>query len=137
MRVPGKTAAILLTAVCVMSACGGKAEETSSAEITIAVMTEETSAMVETTVETTVENSETEESAEVKTITGEVLDGAMNTIIIKTEDGTELIFSKEDAETDLEDGLVIGSFVVIEYTGEINGEDTTDTRVLKISDQVE
>lgn len=120
--------AILMLAV--MTACSPKPAATSTEETvtTEAVATAETTTEEEPAAET--------EPEETKTITGEILDAAMNTIIIRTEDGVDLIFSKEDAESDLKDGLKIGNSVVIEYTGEIVGNNASDTRVLKISDDV-
>lgn len=120
--------AVLMLAV--MTACSPKPAATSTEETvtTEAVATAETTTEEEPAAET--------EPEETKTITGEILDAAMNTIIIRTEDGVDLIFSKEDAESDLKDGLKIGNSVVIEYTGEIVGNNASDTRVLKISDDV-
>lgn len=118
---------VVVAAVCMLAACGGKAEETKAPQTTEATTTAETIAPVTTEAETMAE--------ETKTIEGEIIDAAMSTIIIKTEDGAELIFSKEDAEADLKDGLIVGNFVVLEYTGEIVGEDTTGAVVLKISDK--
>lgn len=120
--------AVLMLAV--MTACSPKPAATSTEE----TVTTEAAATAETTTEE--EPAAETEPEETKTITGEILDAAMNTIIIRTEDGVDLIFSKEDAESDLKDGLKIGNSVVIEYTGEIVGNNASDTRVLKISDDV-
>lgn len=116
-------AAILLVAS--MSACGGKKEAVPTEPVTTAATEPEITTAPETTLAATGES---------KTIIGEILDAAMNTIIIRTEDGKDLIFGKEDAETDLENGLVIGNSVIIEYTGEIDGTNASETKVLKISD---
>lgn len=120
--------AVLMLAV--MTACSPKPAATSTEE----TVTTEAAATAETTTEE--EPAAETGPEETKTITGEILDAAMNTIIIRTEDGVDLIFSKEDAESDLKDGLKIGNSVVIEYTGEIVGNNASDTRVLKISDDV-
>lgn len=120
--------AVLMLAL--MTACSPKPAATSTEE----TVTTEAAATAETTTEE--EPAAEREPEETKTITGEILDAAMNTIIIRTEDGVDLIFSKEDAESDLKDGLKIGNSVVIEYTGEIVGNNASDTRVLKISDDV-
>lgn len=124
--------ALAILVIGTMTACSSVNETPSTEETTT------TEAVAETTTEpeTTEESEETAEPEETKTITGEILDVAMNTIIIRTEDGVDLIFSKEDAESDLKDGLKIGNSVVIEYTGEIVGNNASDTRVLKISDDV-
>lgn len=114
-----------------MTACGSGSKTPSAEETAAAEVVAETTTAPETT-----EESEAAEQEETKTITGEILDAAMNTVIIRTEDGVDLIFSKEDAESDLKDGLVIGNSVVIEYTGEIVGNNASGTKVLKISDDV-
>lgn len=121
-------AAILL--VVSMSACGGKKEAVPTEPVTTAATEPETT-VPETTIAPETTSAMTGES---KTIIGEILDAAMNTIIIRTEDGKDLIFGKEDAETDLENGLVIGNSVIIEYTGEIDGTNASEAKVLKISD---
>ena len=58
----------------------------------------------------------------------------MNSIIIRTDDGRDLSFSKEDAETDLKDGLLLDIKVTITYTGEIDGDDATGAKVIRITD---
>lgn len=123
--------ALAMLVIGTMTACGSGSKTPSAEETAAAEVVAETTTAPETT-----EESEAAEQEETKTITGEILDAAMNTVIIRTEDGVDLIFSKEDAESDLKDGLVIGNSVVIEYTGEIVGNNASDTKVLKISDDV-
>ncbi|MEG0564998.1 MAG: hypothetical protein RR590_02075, partial [Hungatella sp.] len=66
--------------------------------------------------------------------TGEVVDATMNSVIIQTADGERLIFTKEDDVVyDLKNGMVTGDRIVIQYTGEIRGNDTSKTKVLGIS----
>lgn len=115
-----------------LGACGGK-KETASAESTAGIA-ETTVTAAATVPETVPETTADAVKEEVKTVTGEIIDAAMNTIIIRTEDGTDLILGKEDAETDLKDGLLIGNSVVVEYTGEIVGNNASAAKVLKISD---
>ena len=70
-----------------------------------------------------------------KTITGTVVNEAMSTIQIETEDGRQLTFSKELAESDRAEGSEEGAKVTLEYTGEIfDGENTQFAFVWKISD---
>lgn len=70
-----------------------------------------------------------------KTITGTVVSEAMSTIRIETEDGRQLTFSKELAESDRAEGAEEGAKVTLEYTGEIfDGENTQFAFVWKISD---
>lgn len=115
-----------------LGACGGK-KETASAESTAGIA-ETTVTAAATVPETVPETTADADIEEVKTVTGEIIDAAMNTIIIRTEDGTDLILGKEDAETDLKDGLLIGNSVVVEYTGEIVGNNASAAKVLKIFD---
>ncbi len=70
-----------------------------------------------------------------KTISGTVVSEAMSTIQIETEDGRQLTFSKELAESDRANGSEEGAKVTLEYTGEIfDGENTQFAFVWKISD---
>lgn len=68
----------------------------------------------------------------VSTVTGVIQDATMNTVIIQTEDGRTLSFSTMDADKTNADGLLIGDTVVISYTGEIDGEDTSGVTVTAI-----
>lgn len=69
-----------------------------------------------------------------KTITGTVVSEGMSAIQIETEDGRQLAFSKELAESDRADSAAEGGKVTLEYTGEIfNGENTEYAFVWKIS----
>lgn len=54
-----------------------------------------------------------------KTISETVVSEAMSTIQIETEDGRQLTFSKELAESDRANGSEEGAKVTLEYTGEI------------------
>ncbi len=70
-----------------------------------------------------------------KTITGTVVSEGMSAIQIETEDGRQLAFSKELAESNRADSAAEGGKVTLEYTGEIfNGENTEYAFVWKISD---
>lgn len=49
------------------------------------------------------------------TVTGEVVDAAMASVRIRLEDGTEMLFDKQEANVDLKDGLVIGNQITVAY----------------------
>lgn len=49
------------------------------------------------------------------TVTGEVVDGTMASVRIRLEDGTEMLFDKQEANVDLKDGLVIGNQITVAY----------------------
>lgn len=112
-----------------MTSCGRKKEPVPTDEVLVAAE--------QTTEELTAKTELAAEAATVSIITGEVIDAAMNTVIIRTEDGADLIFSKEDAEIDLNDGFVIGNLITIEYTGKIEGNDASLAKAVKISDAPE
>lgn len=139
-----KTKGVILLLLCMtaVTSCKNRTETAVTepvvvTEAPVQVTEQETESVTESDMETKVEtdaDTGADTEAEIQTITGEVLDAAMNTVVIKTDDGQELIFGKEDAETDFKDGLLIGNYIMIEYTGEIDGTDTSGTRVIKITD---
>ncbi len=49
------------------------------------------------------------------TVTGEVVDGTMASVQIRLEDGTEMLFDKQEANVNLKDGLVIGNQITVAY----------------------
>ena len=49
------------------------------------------------------------------TVTGEVVDGTMASVRIRLEDGTEMLFDKQEANVNLKDGLVIGNRITVAY----------------------
>lgn len=121
-----KTAAgiCILLAAGMITACQGKAAETTAAATTAAETTAvETTAQVTTAAETTVvettapetETSEDSTDAELKTVSGEVKAVGMSAVTIVTEDGEEMSFLKEDTEVDIADGIQEGIFVTITY----------------------
>ncbi|MEG7530899.1 MAG: hypothetical protein RSF83_05835 [Hungatella sp.] len=125
----------------VMAACTPKQAkpETETVLTTETTVTAETTAPPEAketeTATTTAVGTDIEVAAEeAKTVTGEVVDATMNSVIIQTADGERLIFTKEDDVVyDLKNGMVTGDRIVIQYTGEIRGNDTSKTKVLGIS----
>ena len=69
----------------------------------------------------------------ISTIEGVLEEGMMQTVIIKTDDGHTLSFSKEDAEkVNLGSGLIIGCRLKIYYQGTISGSDTSKETVTKL-----
>ncbi len=69
-------------------------------------------------------------------VSGTIVDATMNTLTIKTSDGRTLSFSTVDADTTQARGLSIDKNVTVVFTGYIIGSDTTNTRVLSVSDRV-
>lgn len=134
---------IIMAAAMMITACGQKDKETAPAQTEVTAEGGENSqessgqkAPVESEAEETEEEkSQTgKEEKEENKITGTVIDAAMNSIIIKTEDGRELAFSKEDAKSDLKNGLTLGIKVTLTYTGEIRDDDTSGAKVTEITD---
>ena len=57
----------------------------------------------------------------------------MSTVTIETEDGTALTFSIPDEADQTEvNGMIIGDTLEITYTGNIDGEDTSNATVVKL-----
>lgn len=133
---------IILTVVSILlvftlAGCGNDKTE----EVADVATVEETSDVEDTSdvVEDTevVDNSTDEATDEVADetttcITGIIQDAAMNTIVIKTDDGRELNFFTEDADKTKCQGLLIDSSVDIYYTGEIDGTDTSNVVVVSM-----
>ena len=65
-------------------------------------------------------------------VEGTIVDAAMNSIVIRTEDGKELSFSTEDADKTACNGLLVDSQVRIYYTGSIDGTDTSNAAVTRM-----
>ena len=65
-------------------------------------------------------------------VEGAIVDAAMNSIVIRTEDGKELSFSTEDADKTACNGLLVDSQVRIYYTGSIDGTDTSNAAVTRM-----
>ena len=61
-------------------------------------------------------------------LTGVVDDGTMNTLTVKTADGSLYMFDKSQAEvTTGTTGIVIGNPVSITYSGELNPDEVSQT----------
>ena len=68
------------------------------------------------------------EVSETQTPTGVVDDGTMNTLTVKTADGSLYMFDKSQAEvTTGTTGIVIGNPVSITYSGELNPDEVSQT----------
>ncbi len=74
------------------------------------------------------------ESKHEKQAVGTLVDISMNTITIRQNDGTELTFNSNNCEHDFKNGIREGNWVVITYIGEIQGTDTQNIAVIKITD---
>ncbi len=98
-------AAAVLTLAAVMTACGGK--DTQESQTTAEVTETET-------VETTAAETGTEAEEEL-TVTGVIVAAGMSSITIRTEDGSEESYLKEDTEVDMEGDQVEGTMVTITY----------------------
>lgn len=108
-----------------ITACGKK---TASAPTTAAAT------MEQSTEETSTEPADTKP----KEISGTVIDAAMHSLVLKSDkDGAELLFGTEGADIHLEDGLTVDAEVIVVYTGEIKGTDTSKATVLEIKDKAD
>ncbi len=68
------------------------------------------------------------EVSETQVLTVVVDDGTMNTLTVKTADGSLYMFDKSQAEvTTGTTGIVIGNPVSITYTGELNPDEVSQT----------
>lgn len=65
-------------------------------------------------------------------VEGAIADAAMNSIVIRTEDGRELSFSTVDADKTACNGLLVDSQVRIYYTGSIDETDTSNAVVTRM-----
>ncbi len=71
--------------------------------------------------------------AEEHTLTGTIVDAAMSTVTIKTDDEEELTFSiPDDADETQVDGMKVGDTLAITYTGTIQGTDTSGVTVVSL-----
>ncbi len=86
---------------------------------------------------TSVEDYGNPEDQEEKTVVGTLTKITENTITIKQNDGTSLTFCSNNCQHEFKNGIREGNWVVITYIGEIQGTDTTNVTVLKITDNDE
>ncbi len=100
------------TIVSILGLAGCSQKQTSQAAPTSAISQETTATEV----------------SETQTLTGVVDDGTMNTLTVKTADGSLYMFDKSQAEvTTGTTGIVIGNPVSITYSGELNPDEVSQT----------
>ena len=98
------------TIVSILGLAGCSQKQTSQAAPTSAISQETTATEV----------------SETQTLTGVVDDGTMNTLTVKTADGSLYMFDKSQAEvTTGTTGIVIGNPVSITYSGELNPDEVS------------
>ncbi len=69
-----------------------------------------------------------------KLVVGTLIKITENAITIKQNDGTELTFNSNNCEHDFKNGIREGNWIVVTYVGEIQGTDTKNVKVIKITD---
>ena len=74
---------------------------------------------------------------EEKEAVGTLVDATMNTVTIRQNDGTVLTFLTSNCEHDIKNGLREGNWIVVTYIGEIQGTNTQNVAVVKITDNDE
>ncbi len=68
----------------------------------------------------------------VRTVTGIVEDGAMMSVVLKTDAGNELVVRRLGVDTSGLTSLKIGDRIKVTYTGVISGNDTTRAFIAKL-----
>lgn len=121
--------AVCLAAALLGTACGSK-EETGaepSAQAAAEAQSEQTPETI---------TPVPAETTTAMAVDGIVLDAAMNSMEIQTTEGLTLEFAIEDASNvvDLKDGLLIGIPVNVAYTGTIEGTNTGNITILKVTE---
>ena len=69
-----------------------------------------------------------------KLVVGTLIKITENAITIKQNDGTELTFNSNNCEHNFKNGIREGNWIVVTYVGEIQGTDTKNVKVIKITD---
>lgn len=69
-----------------------------------------------------------------KQAVGTLVNLTENTITIRQNDGTELLFSSNNCQHEFKNGIREGNWIVVTYIGKINGTDTKNVTVIKITD---
>lgn len=106
----------ILLAAGMVTACGGKkTEQTTAAEAA-------TTTAAEVTTAAEAVNEKVSADAEIATVSGEIKAVGMSSITIVTEGGEERSFLKEGTEVDVADGLQEGMFVTITYKNTEEGQ---------------
>ncbi|MEG1384081.1 MAG: SH3 domain-containing protein [Oscillospiraceae bacterium] len=68
------------------------------------------------------------------TIVGTLVNATMNTLMLKTEEYGELVFTTTNAKIDTINGFIIGNTIEITYIGEIFDGNTTGIQVVRVID---
>lgn len=61
-----------------------------------------------------------------KSVSGIIIDGTMNTVMLTTEKGDTLVFSTVDADKTAANGMLIGDSIRVYYKGKLNTTQTGD-----------
>ncbi len=69
-----------------------------------------------------------------KQAVGTLVNLTENTITIRQNDGTELLFNANNCQHEFKNGIREGNWIVVTYIGEIKGTDTKNITVIKITD---
>lgn len=69
-----------------------------------------------------------------KQAVGTLVNLTENTVTIRQNDGTEFLFSSNNCRHEFKNGIREGNWIVVTYIGEINGTDTKNVTVIKITD---
>lgn len=69
-----------------------------------------------------------------KQAVGTLVNLTENTITIRQNDGTELLFNSNNCQHEFKNGIREGNWIVVTYIGEIKGTDTKNITVIKITD---
>ena len=69
-----------------------------------------------------------------KQAVGTLVDLTENTITIRQNDGVELLFNSNNCQHEFKNGIREGNWIVVTYIGNINGTDTKNVTVIKITD---
>lgn len=69
-----------------------------------------------------------------KQAVGTLVNLTENTITIRQNDGTELLFNSNNCRHEFKNGIREGNWIVVTYIGEIKGTDTKNVAVVKITD---
>lgn len=70
-------------------------------------------------------------------ISGTIESCGMSTVTIVSDDGETLSFDTSEATQCYKDGIASGSYITIEYTGKLNGADTTGVKATAVYDHSE
>lgn len=83
---------------------------------------------------TSVEDRGNNEQQTEKQAVGTLVNLTENTITIRQNDGTELLFNSNNCQHEFKNGIREGNWIVVTYIGEIQGTDTKNITVIKITD---